>query len=312
VAAVTGADQRVGPWVLRGGTEPSRFYDGGNATESPEPRRPPRVVLERVEAGDLHERTERFRMLRRLAYRDREYGELLVPVDLDSFDTDLTSVPALFTWLVPRTGRHLPPALIHDGLVHQAEEPASYLSTDGHQLDRVAADRVFRTAMRDTDTGPVRSWLVWSAVTLGTIWHGSTAWSRAQHLRYRLVAAGSLLLVAVLGVVATLDLLDVVAWLPWMGADRPVWLELAGGLAGAVVVPLLLGLTWGRFAVAGAVSGIALAVLLHVTVLLGVISLLYLAAEWVARRRPVAIVVAGGVVAGACLVLTVLLVGTAQ
>ena len=302
----------VGPWVLRGGTEPARFHDGGTATEPPDPARPPRVVLERVETGDVHERTERFRMLRRLAYRDRQYGELLVPVDLDSFDTDLTSVPALFTWLVPRTGRHLPPALIHDGLVHSRDEPASYLSTEGHVLDRVAADRVFRTAMRDTDTGPVRSWLVWSAVTLATIWHGSAAWSRARHLRYRLVAAASLLLVAALGAVATLDLLDVVAWLPWMGADRPFWLELVGGLAGAVVVPLLLGLTWGRFAVAGAVSGIALAVLLHVTVLLGLISLLYLAAEWVGRRRPVAIAVTAGVLAAACLVLTVLLVGTAQ
>jgi hypothetical protein len=304
--------EQVGPWLLRGGPEPARFHDGGTATEPPDPSRPPRVVLERVETGDLHQRTERFRMLRRLAYRDRQYGDLLVPADLDSFVTDLTSVPALFTWLVPRTGRHLPPALVHDGLVHHPDHPASYLSAEGHVLDRVAADRVFRTAMRDTDTGPVRSWLVWSAVTLATIWHGSAGWSPGRHLRYRLVAGGSLLLVAALGVVATLDLFDVVAWLPWMGAGRPFWLELLGGLAGAVVVPLLLGLTWGRFAVAGAVSGIALAVLLHVTVLLGLVSLLFVAAEWVARRRPVAIVVAGGLVAAASLVLTVLLVGTAQ
>ena len=306
------ADGHVGPWSRRGGPEPGRFHDGGTAEEPPQPGSPPRIVLERVEAGDVHRRTERFRMLRRLAYRDREYGELLVPVDLHSFDTDLTSVPALFTWLVPRTGRHLPPALLHDGLVHGPDEPASYRSVEGHVLDRVAADRVFRTAMRDTDTGPVRSWLVWSAVTLGTIWHGSGAWSRATHWRYRLAAAATLLVVAVLGVLATLDLLDVVDAVPWMGADRPFALELLGGLAGAVVVPLLLGLTWGRFAVAGVVTGIALAVLLHVTVLLAAISLLYLAAEWAGRRRPVAVAVTAGVVAAASLVLTVLLVGTAQ
>lgn len=302
----------VGPWALPGGPQSGRFYDGGAADEQPDPAAPPRVVLERVEVGDLHRRTERFRMLRRLAYRDREYGELLVPVDLGSFDTDLTSVPALFTWLVPRTGRHLPPALLHDGLVHAAGEQASYVSTEGHVLDRVAADRVFRTAMRDTDTGPVRSWLVWSAVTLGTIWSGSQAWTRATHWRYRAAAGGSLLVVAVLGVLATLDLLDVVSCVPWMGADRPFWLELVGGLAGAVVVPLLLGLTWGRFAVAGAISGIALAVLLHVTVLLGAISLLYLAAEWVGRRRPVAMIVVAALVVVSSLVLTVLMVGTAQ
>lgn len=315
LGAVTRLDEQagqVGPWTLRGGPEPSRFYDGGTTEELPHPGAPPRIVLERVESGDLHRRTERFRMMRRIGYRDREYGELLVPVDLGSFETDLTSVPSLFTWLVPRTGRHLPPALLHDGLVHSPDEPASYLSTEGHVLDRVAADRVFRTAMRDTHTGPVRSWLVWSAVTLGTIWHGSMAWSRGTHWRYRLVAAGTLLVVATLGALATLDLFDVVAVVPWMGADRPFWLELAGGLAGAVVVPLLLGLLWGRFAVAGAVSGIALAVLLHVTVLLAAISLLYLAAEWVGRRRPVAIVVAGGAVVAASLVLTVLLVGTSQ
>lgn len=299
----------VSPWTLAGGPEPERFHDGGTDSVPPDPSSPPRIVLERVEYGDLHRRTERFTLLRRIAYRDREYGELLVPADLGSFQSDLTSVPTLFTWLVPRTGRHLPPALLHDGLVHGPDERASYVSVDGNVLDRVAADRVFRTAMRDTDTGPVRSWLVWSAVTLGTIWRGSSSWSPGRHLRYRLAALTSLVVVAVLGVLATLDLFDVVACVPWMGADRPFWLEIVGGLAGAVVVPLLLGLAWGRFAVAGVISGIALAVLLHVTVLLGVISLGYLAAEWVARRGPTAIAVTGGVVLAANLVLTVLLVG---
>lgn len=284
---------------------PGRFYDGGTDSEPPDPAQEPRIVLERV----AERSSERFRMLRRLAYASEEYGELLVPADLGSFSSDLASVPALFTWLVPKTGAHLPPALLHDGLVHD-RGPQTYVSTDGHVIDRVAADEVFRVAMRDNGTGPVRVWLVWSAVTLGTIWRGSVLWSRAMHLRYLLAAAGTLLLVAVLGVIATLDLLDLVAWLPWMGADRGLATELLGGLAGAVVIPLLLGLTWGRFAVAGAVSGIALAVLLHVSVFLAAITGLYQTAEWVARRRPVAGLVATGIVVAACLVLTVLLVGT--
>jgi hypothetical protein len=298
----------VTPWTLPGGPEPDRFHDGGTDEEPPDPGVPPRIVLERVEAGDLDERTERFRMLRRLAYRDRDHGLLLVPADLGGFESDLTSVPMIFTWLVPRTGRHLPPALLHDGLVHAAAEPATYVSRDGHVIDRVAADRVFRTAMRDTDTGPVRSWLVWSAVTLGTIWHGSSAWTGAQHLRYRLAAGSSLLVVAVLGVLATLDLFDLVGWVPWMGEGRSFPVELLGGLAGAVVVPLLLGLTWGRFAIAGCVSGIALAVLLHVTVLLGLVTAAYLAAEWVARRRPLAALLVAGIVVLAHVSLVVLFV----
>jgi hypothetical protein len=164
--------------------------------------------------------------------------------------------------------------------------------------------------MRDSYIGPIRRWLVWSAVTLGTIWHGSDAWTRGRHLRYLLTSGATLLLIAGLGVIATLDLFDVVGWLPWMGDGRPFLLELAGGLAGAVVVPLVLSLAWGRFAVAGAVTGIALAVLLHVTVLLLAITALYHLAEWVARHRPIAGVVAAGVVLTACLVLTLLLTGT--
>jgi len=281
--------------------EPERFHDEGSGE-------PPRIVLERVESGDVRRRTERFRMLHRIAYRDREYGDLLVPAELGSFETDLTSVPTIFTWLVPRTGQHLPPALLHDGLVHGRHEPSTYLSAEGHVLDRVAADRVFRAAMRDTDTGPVRSWLVWSAVTLATIWHGSASWSRGRHRRYRLAAASTLLVVAVLGVLATLDLADVVDGVPWMG-ERSFAMELVGGLAGAVVVPFLLGLTWGRFAVAGVVTGVALAVLLHVTVVLALITLAYQAAEWVARRRPVAAIVGAGVVIAAHVALVVLFVG---
>lgn len=289
---------RLNPAGMSVRPEPERFHDEGSAD-------PPKIVLERVEAGDVHRRTERFRMLHRIAYRDREYGDLLVPADLGTFETDLTSVPTIFTWLVPRTGRHLPPALLHDGLVHSTDEPASYVSVEGHVLDRVAADRVFRAAMRDTDTGPVLSWLVWSAVTLSTIWHGSAAWSPARHWRYKLAAAATVAIIAVLGVLATLDLFDVIDEVPWMG-ERTFGMELVGGLAGAVVVPLLLGLTWGRFAVAGVVSGIALAVLLHVTVALGLITLGYQAAEWIARRRPVAAIVIAGVVIAAHLALIVL------
>lgn len=293
---------------------PSAFYDGGLPPGPSRPDLPARIMLERVENGDGARARESFRMLRRIAYADEDYGELLVPADPGRFETDFASVPTLLTWLVPRTGTHLPAALLHDGLVGARAGDRDYVATahppGADPIDRVAADLVFRRAMRDSYIPLIRRWLIWSAVTLGTIWHGSERWSRGRHLRYLIPAVGSLLVVAGLGVVATLDLLDVVAWLPWMGADRGFVLELVGGLAGAIVLPLLLGLTWGRFAVAGAVTGIALAVLLHATALLLLVTGLYQVAERVARRTPIAGLVATGLVLGASLLLTVLLVGT--
>lgn len=261
--------------------QPTKFYDGGLPPGTPRPDLPLKVMLERIVTPAGRRPRESFRLLRRIAYRDDVYGEILVPADLATFDTDFASVPALFTWLVPKTGAHLPASLIHDGLVGGRDYVATEHPGAVDPIDRVAADAVFRRAMRDSGIGPIRQWLVWSAVTLGTIWSGSRAWTRAQHLRYLLPAAATLVIVAALGVLATLDLFDVIDWVPWMG-DHPFGVELLTGLAGAVVVPLLLGLTWGRFVVAGLVSCIALAVLLYVTVALALITLCYQAAEWVA------------------------------
>src|SRR5215207_1872786 len=296
----------LGPTTPR----PSAFYDGGLPPGDPRPDLPAKIMLERIETASGRRPREAFRMLRRIAYLDEEYGEILVPADLDTFETDFASVPTLLTWLVPKTGAHLPAALVHDGLVGGRDYLATGYPPDEDPIDRVGADLVFRRAMRDSGIPLIRRWLVWSAVTLGTIRHGAESWSRRQHLRYLIAAFGSLLLVAALGIAATLDLFDVVAWLPWLGADRGFLLELAGGLAGAIVIPLLLGLTWGRFAIAGAVTGIALAVLLHVTVLLLGLTAIYQAAERVARRTPAAGLVATALVIAASLVLTVLLVGT--
>lgn len=252
-----------------------RFFDGGTDDEPPDPTRRPAVLLDRR----VEESTEVFALGRRIGYADAELGDLLVPADLATFRTDLTSVPSVFGWLVPRTGQHLPAALVHDGLVHPPGTAPTYLSVEGHDVDRVAADRVLRSAMRDSRTPLLRRWLVWSAVSLATIAAGSTRWSRARHLRHLVPAVLSLLLVAGTGVVATLDLLDVVDVLPWMGA-RSWPAEVAGGFAAAVVLPGVLGLTWGRpFTVAGVVTLVALALLLHVSVAVGLLTLAYQAAE---------------------------------
>ena len=159
-------------------TQPRRFYDGGVLAIGdriglpPDPGADPRIVLERHLEHDL----ETFSLERRIAYSDRHLGEILVPASPD-FRTDLTSTPALFTWLVPKTGAHLPAALVHDALVAGGGDP-SYTSTEGHDIDRVEADRVFRDAMADTGTGVVRRWIVWAAVTTATIFAaGGLPWS---------------------------------------------------------------------------------------------------------------------------------------
>ena len=284
-----------------------RFYDGGTLPrdgrpgEPPDPGADPRIVLER----HAEEGVETFALERRLAYLDRHLGELLVPADT-GFRTDLTSVPALFTWLVPKTGAHLPAALLHDALVGGSRDPSSYVSTDGHVVDRVAADRIFRDAMADTGTGVIRRWIVWTAVTVATIFVGrEVPWSRARHWSYRFAAGSTIVAILYLGYSSTSDLFDR-SWLgaadvPWMG-DRPWWAEVAGGLSGAIVLPLALSLLWGRLRMAGAIAGVMLAVLLHVTVGLAAIGATYMALERLARRSPGAAWVLAGLVVAAALV----------
>src|SRR5690606_17816619 len=233
---------------------------------------------------DVDERgRERFRLLRRIGYRDSELGPIVVPAKLD-WTTDLTSVPAFLTWLVPKTGAHLPAAILHDGLVLSPGEAASYYAP-GRTVTRDQADRVFRDAMIATGTPIVRAWLVWAAVTAATMFHGRQVdWGPARRWYYLAVLCLSAAAVAVLGVWSTLDLAGVetlrigavtatVPGVPWIGGG-PVRAFL-GGLAGSVVVPLALGTLWGRFRAAGWILGPVAAILL-----LAVLPILFLGAVY--------------------------------
>lgn len=211
---------------------------------------------------------DEFALLRQISYDDpRHAAPFIVPADMASFRTDLASVPRVFTWLVPRSGVFLPAAVLHDGLVRAGD----YL---GPEIDRVEADRIFRDAVQHLGTGKVRSWLMWSAVTMATMWVMPTA-----RWYWRAVLVGLIAAVAVIGGLATIDLLgirDIVPWIP----ESSLGLELIGGAAGAIAIPTLLALTWRRFAAAGIIVGVALAFLLHVTIVIAAIYAVY----WVVER----------------------------
>ncbi|MEY2583270.1 MAG: hypothetical protein QOE09_3119 [Ilumatobacteraceae bacterium] len=214
------------------------------------------------------EAAEQWYMERRIAYRDRHFDKpICVPRDRVTFVTDLTSVPLLFTWLVPRTGNHLAAALVHDALT----PPFSVVDKpdwDGpDKVTQLQADRVFRDAMGDLGTPLLRRWLVWSAVSIPT---ARLVNKVRGHLAYASIAA-----IVVLGWFATLDLFDQGKWLPWMG-DRPWTRELLFGGLMAIAIPVVLALLWPKgLRTAGLVVGIAVAALLHVTVAVAAISAAY-------------------------------------
>ncbi|MDW3216060.1 MAG: DUF1353 domain-containing protein [Ilumatobacteraceae bacterium] len=266
--------------------EPNRFFDGG--TDGEPPRTLPDAAYELgrvVVALDGQPEREWFQLRRRVGYRDRHHGDLLVPRDCATFYSDLTSVPALFTWLVPKSGDHLPAALIHDGLVRAEGAPPDHIGPD---MSRVDADRVFRDAMADSGTGLIRRWIVWTAVTLATIWaQQGTATSARLRTYYRWVMVATLGSIAWLGYQATADLVDRSGrwWctyeLPWITGDT-WWEELLSGAVGAVAVPLVLSVPWGRFRRAGAIAGVMLGALFHVTLALVLLSGVYTVLEAVA------------------------------
>ncbi|MFZ2504458.1 MAG: DUF1353 domain-containing protein [Nocardioides sp.] len=235
---------------------------------------------------------ELFSLLASVTYRDEANARAItVPSNFGSFATDLTSVPSWFTWLVPKSGTHLPAALIHDGLVADPSGPPSYTTEPpGPRIDRIDADVVFRNAMRDTHVGVVRRWLVWSAVSTLSLWkRGRYDWSTAMIWRYRAAILITFVTIGYLGACATLDLAD---WhwpgfwdLPWMREGNMVT-ETAGGLAGAFAVPVFLTPLWGRYWRIAIIGSLAIATLFHATVVVGAVALAYQGLERFANRWP--------------------------
>ncbi len=219
----------------------------------------------------------RFKLLRQFAYIDPKYPNdpFVVPRDLKTWETDLASTPRYFTWLIPGLGEHLPAILLHDGLV---VDDKNAIEHDGPPVSREEADRILRDAMRELKTPLVRRWLIWTAVIMATAWLDlKPVW------RWRGIWLATVGSIVALGSIATLDLLDIWNVLPWMG-ERVWWQEVSLGGLFAILIPTLLAVFWGRLRLAAAIFGVALALLLHVTVVIAALYALYQALELLARR----------------------------
>lgn len=226
----------------------------------------------------LKQSAEIFTLQTDLAYLDRDLGVFLVPAGLE---TDMASVPQFFTWLVPKTGTHLPAALIHDAFT--PPEAKTYLGRD--DLQQAQADRIFRNAMDDLGTGTVRQWLVWTAVAIATEAKESLKCARVRDLAGCLRLARLFLFILpilLLGILATLDLLDLIDDVPWMG-DRSAPFELISGALFAMLIPVVLSvmlLFWeSKLGVATIILGTAIALFLHATMVVVGLLFLYNAVE---------------------------------
>jgi hypothetical protein len=308
--------------VMRTG-DPNNFgngsWPGGVPPDWPWPVESPKVLLRRLELLTRRRLgpdrpAEEFELELPITYDDDSRGTdllrtIMVPDPAVPFTTDLTSVPRLFTWLVPKSGRHLPAALIHDGLIGGGSP--TYLTSDGSSVDRIDADQVFRNAMQDTGVGLIRRWLVWAAVANASLCSGARAeWAPWKKWWFRGVGLVAVGLIAYLGLAATLDVVNasrlpkgfgwLLGWplmgdLPWIDDDAAFWKATGQGLAAAIVVPLGLGCLWGRYYRAGAVAGVALATLIHATAAVAAVAGVYHGAEWVASHRWARVVVGGAI-----------------
>lgn len=86
-----------------------------------------------------------------LRYRGNQ-DEFVVPV---GEETDFASIPGVFQWLLPKSGRYTKAAVLHD-----------YLSKKGPKLgvNRKDADGLFRRCMRELEVPFLRRWTMWGGV----------------------------------------------------------------------------------------------------------------------------------------------------
>jgi Protein of unknown function (DUF1353) len=175
---------------------------------------------------------DRFELLEPFSYT-RADGTT-IPVDEKWLrGTDLASIPTFLGWFARRHGRHTPAALLHDQLIRNDDTQAPPLPPQA-QLEPVEADLEFRKALRASGVALVKSWVLWTGVTLGTRWERLGRWPQAATVAWFAAAlAGTGLLV--------------------YGLTGPHWLWVTV----ALVAPVPFAGLWGRQWRAGLIAGYA-------------------------------------------------------
>ena len=209
-------------------------------------------------------KTREFELLRHFGYRDPETGHtFVVPRDLDTFTANLSSAPVLVNWIVPVLGTHFNPILLHDGLVEDelydpANPDAQGAGYFGPKVSREEADRIARDAMGHQGTGFIRRWLTWVGMMIGTILSpegivgprtqdgGRTA-SAGSRTRHKVMLISFGLFYLIFGLYSIAEVVGL-GWgvLPWLTSDNWFVRLVLGGIA-AMLIPLVLALTWWRW-----------------------------------------------------------------
>lgn len=83
------------------------------------------------------------------------------------FQTDLASIPRIFQSVIPKVGRHRGPAVIHDWLTMR-NPSNNQRGKDG--ITRSQADKIFYEAMVASDVSRWKRTLMYSAVSLNTMY----------------------------------------------------------------------------------------------------------------------------------------------
>ncbi len=212
---------------------------------------------------------EKFEVRTQLGFHHGSTGiDVVVPGHGNTLPSDLTSTPNLFTWLIPKTGMYLPAALLHDGMVQEKGELPTHFSSQ--PISRLNADLIFRDAMAVLGVRGPRRWLIWTAVILADGLTGAIEtkgrWPRGGRA-WQWIMGLTLFVIIALGVLATRDLFASNPWLPWMRVEHR-GLRVVSGAAAAVLGPALLSLLWWPLHRAALIAGVALAFLLHVSVVI--------------------------------------------
>jgi hypothetical protein len=100
---------------------------------------------------------EAWELIEPLAYRGRRQ-RFVVPA---GFRTDLTTVPRVVVWLVPRWGLYTRAAVLHDWLCTVGIRTRAVTARD--------ADGIFRRVLRESGVPVLRRWLMWCGVRWGAL-----------------------------------------------------------------------------------------------------------------------------------------------